>query len=278
MQKFVVDFLDRQIFFETDSSLFIKMMAKYNALPVSEYPSKIFSFRLFQEKNRFVAEDNPHKERFYFDDERKAVIFCGSLFLSVCAQRLHPECSMFHGAGVSRGKDAYMIMGDSGAGKTTLALSLLSEGFKLLSDDLSILEMKSNFILPLKIKAAIDKNSPFAANFARDMFKESWNNSKIYAPLTDMFNEAFWSRASRLKAIFFLEKSGSRKTDVQLLTRHEGFKKLCHFYIYSRKDLKMIIERNCKIIKNVNCYKVKRGELADTIKAVKKVILEAARC
>lgn len=43
----------------------------------------------------------------------------------------------FHGSTISNGKEALMLVGDSGNGKSTLAALLMTAGFQLLSDDFS---------------------------------------------------------------------------------------------------------------------------------------------
>jgi hypothetical protein len=283
MHKFFVDFLGEQVYFETNSILLVKIMEKYGSLPFNNdstfiSSSKPISITLWQEKDRFIVKDNRKNKSFCFDDERKAVTFCGSLFLGICAERLQPEYCMFHGAAVSLGEKAYIFMGDSGLGKTTLALSLITEDFKLLCDDLSILELNSNLVLPLKIKIGIDKDSPFIESFNAKMFEQSWYGSKMHVYLKDIFDEDRWGKPAPLKSIFFLEKGDEGSPQIEPLPQYEGFRRLCGFYIYGKKDLNIIIGQNCKILDNATCYMLKRGDVHETVKLIRETVLEEIRC
>jgi hypothetical protein len=55
-----------------------------------------------------------------------------------------------HAGAVERGERATLFSGRSGSGKTTLALSLLQRGFRLLSDELAVVEPSTQRILPYR--------------------------------------------------------------------------------------------------------------------------------
>jgi hypothetical protein len=52
----------------------------------------------------------------------------------------------FHGAGLAKNGDGFFLTGDSGAGKSTAALSLLPHGFQLLSDDTPLFRFQDNHL------------------------------------------------------------------------------------------------------------------------------------
>lgn len=274
-----IDFLGIKVDFETDSSLLIRMLEKYHPLCLDSYSVDIpIPIKMWSVDNKFIVEDIIGDRSYFFDEENKAVTFCGNLFLGICAGRLQPRFSMFHAAAVCLDGEAFIFLGDSGAGKTTLALSLLKENFKLLCDDLSIVDLNTNFISLLRRKISIDRNSPFANLFAPEMFDHSWNGSKIYVDLEDIFSEHHWGVPSRLKSIFFLEESNGKFPKIEPLTQYEGLRRLCPFYIYGKRDLKMIVEQNCKIIKNTACYLVRRGDVDATLQLIKETLLEEVKC
>lgn len=64
----------------------------------------------------------------------------GAPFAILLLQR---GCSVFHASGIEVGGKAVCFMGRSGAGKSTIACSLLVRGHKLISDDLIILNPSS---------------------------------------------------------------------------------------------------------------------------------------
>lgn len=72
--------------------------------------------------------------------------FMLGLFTRVTARGIYA----IHAGAVERDGRAVLFSGRSGAGKTTLALSLLQRGFRLLSDDLAIVEPSTQRILPYR--------------------------------------------------------------------------------------------------------------------------------
>jgi len=284
MKELPINFLGLDVNFESNSSLLARMIEKYRPLSSDNHLTIIspdrhrpIFIKMWSENNKFIVEDGWNR-RFFFKEEKQAVSFCGSLFLGTCAERLQPGFSMFHAAAVCLGGEASIFLGDSGAGKTTMALSLVKEGFKLLCDDLSIVDLDTRFVLPLNIKIGIDKGSPFANLFTREKFDQSWNRSTIYADLENIFDRDHWGKPARLKSIFFLEQGNGKSHQIEPITQYQGFRRMCPFYIYGEKDLKMIVEQNCKIIKNAMCYVVRRGNIDETVNLVRETLLEEVKC
>jgi hypothetical protein len=84
-------------------------------------------------------------ERFHHSTDADIRLFLlGSVFGALFHQKgLLP----FHGSTVVRNNEAIIIGGHSGSGKSTLAASLISKGFGLLSDDISVIEIsKTPFV------------------------------------------------------------------------------------------------------------------------------------
>ena len=58
----------------------------------------------------------------------------------------HQGRYLIHAGAIANRSAAYLVMGDSGLGKSTLALAALRSGWKLLSDDLSLLRLSASRI------------------------------------------------------------------------------------------------------------------------------------
>ncbi|MBY0405564.1 MAG: hypothetical protein K2X66_16800 [Cyanobacteria bacterium] len=89
----------------------------------------------------------------------------------------------FHGAGLAMNGHGIILIGDSGAGKFTAALSLLPHGFKLLSDDTPLFGFQDNHLF---LHGAIDaprvwgntfKVLPFLKPYALEI--ETYTEKKI---------------------------------------------------------------------------------------------------
>lgn len=92
-----------------------------------------------------------------------------------CVSQYASERLIVHAATIAKGEQATLISGNSGSGKSTLSCGLMLEGYRLLTDELSMINIDSHSITPsvrpvsLKDKS-IDviktryENSEFGAN------------------------------------------------------------------------------------------------------------------
>ena len=76
---------------------------------------------------------------------------------TVCERVLIPFCllldparSLFalHGGALVMGEKAWVLIGESGAGKSTSALALVGEGAKVLADDMALVDVEARLVLP----------------------------------------------------------------------------------------------------------------------------------
>jgi hypothetical protein len=77
--------------------------------------------------------------------------------LHVLAHR--PDLAAIHAATVDTGNGLILLTGDSGAGKTTLALALTLVGCRVGGDDLALLDPGTGVLRPLPRCAHLDRNS-----------------------------------------------------------------------------------------------------------------------
>lgn len=73
-------------------------------------------------------------------DEEIRLFLLGSAFGAMIHQR---ELLPFHGSTVAKDGFAYVISGNSGAGKSSLAATLVKMGFSLLADDISVIKTET---------------------------------------------------------------------------------------------------------------------------------------
>lgn len=69
-------------------------------------------------------------------DSRLGIFLMGSCMGAILHQR---GCIPLHGSCITDGKRSILLTGDSGAGKSTLAAEFLRRGWKLITDDVSVL-------------------------------------------------------------------------------------------------------------------------------------------
>lgn len=77
---------------------------------------------------------------------------------SLAAAVAGPDRMMVHGAGLARGDQAVVIVGASGRGKSTLAVSGLLAGWKLLGDDLAVVRPSSGEVQAVARPPMVDRD------------------------------------------------------------------------------------------------------------------------
>jgi hypothetical protein len=130
-------------------------------------------------------------------------------------QQAQDENSTFlflHAAVVARKEDALVLVGPSGAGKTTLALALVNRGWSLVSDDVAVLDPASGSLLSFLKPVSIKDASAF------QRYESRWSvppwvgapRSGFLAPAA-LFSPSR-CRGHRARAVTFLEQRRDRPT------------------------------------------------------------------
>jgi hypothetical protein len=126
-------------------------------------------------------------------------------------QRVQADSAPFlviHAAVVARNGEAVILVGASGAGKTTLALALVDRGWSLVSDDLAVLDPTSGSILSLLKPVSIKDAGAFRSFDGRWAVPE-WIGAPragFLAP-ADLFSPSTHLR-HHVQAVTFLERRG----------------------------------------------------------------------
>jgi HprK-related kinase A len=106
------------------------------------------------------------KAAFFFDNELRLKRFDRRLSLAFlewglnwCVYANAHQYLIFHAAVVERGGKALMLAGVPGAGKSTLCAGLINSGWRLLSDELALIDPKSGDLLPLARPVSLKNRS-----------------------------------------------------------------------------------------------------------------------
>jgi len=78
----------------------------------------------------------------------------------VALQRCRPELLFLHAAALERDRAAWLLVGESGAGKSTTAWGLLHHGFSYLSDELAPIDLDTLQVLPYPHALCLKRRTP----------------------------------------------------------------------------------------------------------------------
>jgi len=123
---------------------------------------------------------------------------------------------LFHAASVVKDNKGIMFSAPAGLGKTTLAITLLENDFKILSDDISAFNRKTFLLEPYVRSFSIRENTVKLLNldFFEDSDKqliEDFGGDKKFIIDPEDFKENCIAPNSPLKIIFFLEEQSFKK-------------------------------------------------------------------
>jgi hypothetical protein len=186
---------------------------------------------------------------------------------------------ILHGALVAKDGKGVVIVGHGGAGKSTLACALWQEGWGLLCDDVTVVELDQGLARPTPRRVSLRASS-------RDLFGETLWASILASPSCEQTGEGWLFHpdevdgrarpdATRLDALFFLARDGSTPGPgrwERLEPAHALLALLPYAHLIRRLDPGEAIRRLTPLAEAVPAYDLERGALADMVKAIECVI------
>lgn len=142
----------------------------------------------------------------------------GNLFTGLVESVLYSRFLPIHGAAVTRNGVGTVLVGQAGAGKSSITLSMIYRGFSYSSDDVVLIERESGLIYPF----------PRLINLRRSSLTEIRGLSQDYAKLKygDVFGDSRWflDRSDRTASPFPFRNLVilDRRSEVAELSRLAG--------------------------------------------------------
>jgi hypothetical protein len=187
--------------------------------------------------------------------------------LGTCMGALLIQKKIFplHGSAIAIEDKAYVFLGDRGAGKSTLAATFLSKGYRLLSDDLATLhfnEFDHPYVIPSYPQQKLWETSLNHFDMPSSDYKPLFERETKYAiPIHSQFVES----PLPLVGIFELVKTDQGIVQIEQLKGVECLKTL-HMHTYRNfliPQLGLLEWHFCqstKIIKATKMYRLQRSE------------------
>jgi hypothetical protein len=197
-------------------------------------------------------------------------------YLAVQALCEAPEGpAILHGALVAKGGKGVVIVGHGGAGKSTLACALWQEGWELLCDDTTLVEIDRGVARPTPRRVSLRASS-------RDLLGEAlWASiptTPSYEPTGEgwLFHPAEVDgkarpEAIKLAALILLARPGSAPGSgrwERLEPAHALLALLPYAQMIRRLDAGEVIRCLRPLAEAVPAYDLKRGALTDMVKAL----------
>jgi hypothetical protein len=205
-------------------------------------------------------------------------------FLSVQALMEHPRClPSLHAALVAKNGSGVVLLGRGEAGKSTLACALWRQGWSLLCDDISLIEMERGMARATPRRVSL--RAPSRALLGEDLWARM-----LASPSCDPTREGYafhpyevdgkpQLQETRLAAAIFLDRPGSGAIPA-MARQLEPARALLAMLPYSNMarlyDFGEAIRRMRPLAAAIPVYDLGRGSLADMMKSVETVFEEVA--
>lgn len=188
-----------------------------------------------------------------------------------------------HGSGVTKDRISSFFVGQSGFGKTSILISFLQEGYKMITDDTILLT--DGRVLPFYIRSRVYEKT--LQRFP--ILKKGLNENSTFIPkqgwfidLSDIFPvEKEEVQPSNLISIYIWN---SVETKIEEISRKEMLSRLLHIYQNETRNsfwfgwnqgdiMRKLFASYYSLVENSDCYKVFAGsDVSRFVKAVEAVL------
>lgn len=182
--------------------------------------------------------------------------------------RIHAGCGELNGK-------RFLIVGDKGAGKTTLMVRLLFEGFRSIADELVL--VRDTKVLPFPRRFHIKQYSVKLLPELKDLFdslpfNQAKDDQKMYSFSPQDAGFDWKIDEGELRAVFYLEPNHGGETRVLECPKYMMAQRIMPMTFLSESEDYMKIGKICKIIDGVDCYVLHIGDLDEAVSKLKEII------
>ncbi len=180
--------------------------------------------------------------------------------------RVHSGCGEWEGR-------SFIVVGDKGAGKTTLMLRLLYGGFRIFSDELAL--VRDGKALPFPRRFHIKQESTGLLTFMSgliDKLPYNWTSygHKMYS-FTPRDAGYGWRIDERdVRAVIYLEPNHSGESRIEECPKYSMVEKVMPMSFLSETDDHLKIGGLCRLIDNAECYVLHVGGLDGAVSVLQK--------
>ncbi len=179
-------------------------------------------------------------------------------------EQSHPASPMIHGATVIVDGKRLVVIGDKGAGKTTLVLSLLAAGHAVEGDEHLVLEPDAAIARPrtLRVKPGSLRIVPdLPAGIERTPTIDLWEGGYIHSVTPALFGRPWVIRPGRLDGIVFIAPNHGGRSVAARLTPDEAFRRLMATVIFPGRSILAETVRVRRLVAEAPAYELRLGDL-----------------
>lgn len=175
-----------------------------------------------------------------------------------------------HASAMYADDTASLLVGQSGAGKTTLSLALARRGLEVATDDVALVEPETLNVLPIPRCFHLDDQSVRLLEADGLRFPESWKHLSFMVP-GDLGAQPMRSCPARL--LVFMSGPRAGQPLIRAISQAEMAARLLSETGQGPLEDPEIVRGLCRLTARVSCYSLTPGPLAETADALASLAL-----
>ncbi len=178
--------------------------------------------------------------------------------------RIHAGCGEWEGK-------RFLVVGDKGVGKTTLMVSLLLAGFRVVGDELAL--VREGKAMPFPRRFNIKEESTGLLPKMKPLFESlpynmTYYNQKMYSLSPQDAGYDWKIDEGEVRAIIYLERNHGGKTRMEECPKYRMVEKIMPMSFLSETADHLKIGELCRLIDNADCSILHIGDLEGAVSAL----------
>jgi hypothetical protein len=190
-----------------------------------------------------------------------------SLEAALCQAIIQSQrrCMAVHASAIYAGDSALLLIGRSGAGKTTLSLALARRGLAVGTDDVALVEPETLNVFPVPRCFHLDGESVALLEADGFQFPPSWKRHSFMIP-SDLGFQAI--RPGRAQLLVFMSEPRGEHPQITPISQAEMVARLLSETGQGPIEDLAIVRGLCRLAGGASCYSIIPGPLAETADAL----------
>lgn len=175
--------------------------------------------------------------------------------------RIHAGCAEWEGK-------RFLVVGDKGAGKTTLMITLLLAGFRVVGDELVL--VRDGKAMPFPRRFNIKEESTRLLTQMKPLFETlpynmTYYNHRMYSLSPHDVGREWKIDEADVRAVFYLVPNHDGETRIEECPKYLMVNRVMPMSFLSEKDDHMKISHLCRMIDDAECHTIYIGGLEGAV-------------
>jgi hypothetical protein len=185
--------------------------------------------------------------------------------LTFILENARPDLYFVHAAALAVDGRAVLLVGESGAGKSTTAYAFASSGVEYLSDELAPLEPATGHVHPYPRAICLKQDPPLPLRVPKDHLRTEWTLHVGAATLSARVR----AEPAVLDRIYFVKYSPSHGTaTLRPLSRGEAALRLYQGALNQLAHPNMGLDDTLRLVRRAECFELLSAGVEETLRAV----------